>query len=222
MSNFRNTHFLWLSAMVFPLLLGVPWILLTNGMLPGKAGTLIGFVLLLTGTVAAVDDHFRGKIPNWATYTALVWIFVLNLFGASFSGRNVLGTVGITFSFAGAMSCFVIVLVPYLLGMGGAGDAKMAAVIGAGLGVADGLLALALTFIIAAVTMLLLTAAKKGPIFILYALYRRVGSWFVFWIVPPDHEQKAFLTEPLPMGQSFFFGTFFTVTGIFQTLLQLP
>ncbi len=218
----KSLPFLWFFAAAAPLA-GIPWMLTFSEMFPGKSGTLCGFVLLSATLVAAIDDHRRGKIPNWITYPAFVWLLFLNLVFSVVPGEavffNRLGGIGLGSSLLGAVCCFAVVLVPYILGMGGAGDAKIAAVIGAALGVTDGLLALGLTFVVAALTMILYVIATKGPVFVFYTMYRRLGSWLVFWIVPPDSEQKRFLDAPLAMGPSFLFGVVFTITGAFQSLL---
>lgn len=219
----KNSRFLWWIGLSAPVVLGIPWTLGFFGLLPDRAGTWCGFVLLFTASVAAVTDHQWKIIPNWATYTAFLWLVLVSAVFTAVASPQVLvdqlGTVDIGSSLMGGLCCFVLVLVPYILGVGGAGDAKIAAVIGAGLGVRDGLLTLALTFVIAAFVMLLIVIVQKGPVFVVRSLFRRVGSWVFFWIVPPDRDQRQFLEAPLSMGPSFLFALIFVLTGILQDLL---
>lgn len=214
---------LWLIATVAPLLLCPFWLLGGHGIfqtdffLWKNAGAAI---LLAACFAAAIDDVSHMKISNWITYPAFLWLVALSIAGAVLPGyRSSITSVGIGEMLLGSLCCFVIVLIPYICGAGGAGDAKMAAVIGAGLGVQYGLIAIGTAFVIAAMLAIGGTVLEKGPVFVLRAFFRRVGSLFTFWVIPPSKEDRLFLKKSLPLGPSFFFGVLFTLTGWIPLLL---
>jgi len=178
--------------------------------------TFAAAVLILACFGAAIDDTLRMKISNGITYPTFVWLFVLSLAVSFFPTETTkwIGFVGLMDLFPGVAACFLVAFIPYLFGSGGGGDAKLAAVIGAGLGFQYGLIAIGTSFVIAAFLAIGRTVLQKGPLFVVRAIYRRLGSILTFWILPPSREDRLFLKQPLPMGASFFFGVLFTLTGI--------
>ena len=60
--------------------------------------------------------------------------------------------------------CFLITLFGYDLSGGGAGDVKLAAVIGALLGVHDGVFAVAYSYVVAAIAIIAWSTYNNGPL----------------------------------------------------------
>ena len=213
----KSTRNLWLLASTAPLLLGPLWLLglseivQTDFFLWKNASTA---VLLAACFAAAIDDAKRMKISNWITYPTFLWLVALSVFCSLFPAyRNGIGSVGFGEMLLGVVCCFAITLIPYICGAGGAGDAKLAAVIGAGLGMQYGLIAVGTAFVIAGLVVLGRTMLVKGPFFVVRAMFRRLGSLFTFRVLLPSEEERQFLRQPLPMGPSFFFGVLFTLNG---------
>src|SRR5262249_45056480 len=136
-------------------------------------GTWAGLVLALLVAACACTDLAWRKIPNWATYPALLWAVLLNAFAALAPGvagapawpgvdptlhgagaPGLLGHVGLGWCLLGAVACFVVMFFIYRLAGGGAGDVKLAAALGALLGLEGGLTALVFTYIAAGVAAL--------------------------------------------------------------------
>ena len=124
-----------------------------------SAAHAILFAALL---LAAWTDLRRHLIPNWITYPALAASLAL-----AFVRFGVEGLIG---SLLGAAVCGGLLLLAWLAGALGGGDVKLAALIGATFGWADGLYALMWTFTLAAICMLSLTIWTDGPIGVWRAL----------------------------------------------------
>jgi len=84
------------------------------------------FALSACLVLAVVSDLATARIPNWLTITAAV--------GACVWHAIVAGRAGLLFSVAGWVVGIALLLVPWLLGGLGAGDAKLMGVVGAFLG----------------------------------------------------------------------------------------
>jgi len=114
------------------------------------------FALIATFVAsAAVLDFRTQKIPNYLTVTGAI----VGLVYQSFAGA------GILWSLAGLGIGFVLLLLPFILGGGGAGDVKLLAALGAWLGpmwiaVTFGLAAILGTFI--SLSMLTIAACQVG------------------------------------------------------------
>ena len=104
--------------------------------------------------LAAWTDVRRRVIPNWITYPALAACLAIAFF--------LDGSDGVISSLLGALVCGGLLLFAWLAGALGGGDVKLAALIGATFGWADGLYALMWTFTLAAVCMLSLTIWTDG------------------------------------------------------------
>lgn len=89
--------------------------------------TILTFAVTAVACVAsAVIDIRTKRIPNRITFPAMVVLLALH---ALFSGTSGLGE-----SALGLAGGFVVFLIPHLFGMLGAGDVKLMAMAGAGLG----------------------------------------------------------------------------------------
>ena len=87
-----------------------------------------------------------------------------------------LGGVGIGECLAGAALCFVVTLFGYDLSGGGAGDVKLAAAIGALLGVARRHIRRAYSYVVAAIAIIAWSTWKHGPLALVKAGGRTIGS----------------------------------------------
>jgi Flp pilus assembly protein protease CpaA len=214
---------LWIVALLLPLVVGPFWCFVWQSHI-GWLGTLAGFVLFATLITSAITDFNYNRIYNWATYSAFLWAIVINIIAtttarydettlpsaesASIIGWRSLGGIGIGYCLAGAAFCFIITLFAYDLSARGAGDVKLATVVGAFLGFYGGIFAIAYSYIIAAVLIILWSTWKHGPFVLMRAGFRKVGRLFGrFWPFPLAPEDQKLLTTPMPLGPSFAIGT---------------
>jgi prepilin peptidase CpaA len=128
----------------------------------------VDLLLLLLGVALAYDIRTR-RIPNWLVLSGLIGGVGCNLFPFQwtavapatsfvvFSGLDSLG-----FSLLGALSGLTVLLPLYLLGVMGAGDAKLMAAIGAFLGPLQVIGAALLTFAGGGVLALLATIGSRS------------------------------------------------------------
>ena len=116
----------------------------------------LGFVVLLLLT-AAYTDCTRTKIYNWLTYPTIAWGLLWAIFATLRSmplQEHGHLHVGIEQALAGALGCGLLMLVPYSMSRGGAGDVKLAAALGALVGFEIAFWSLAGGYICAAVFIL--------------------------------------------------------------------
>ena len=168
--------------------------LFTVGTAPDATAT--GFLLAYLLAVSTITDLWFRKIYNCVTIPLFVAAIGMNLC-ASLTGTGAfsLGTVGIGQSLGGAVLCFAIVFAAYLKSGCGAGDVKIAAVIGAMLGVQLGVWAVLYSYIAAFVFCiarfgLLKTLTDRKPVdgdanrkpsAIAMAPFFALGTLFVIW-----------------------------------------
>ena len=192
--------------------------------------TVVNGLLLATLVATTATDLRRRRIPNALTYPALVWILLLGAWtamrpaavdtlpaalpstspvdAASAAVREFV-RIGPTFyeSLAGAAACFAVMLLVFLMNGGGGGDVKLAAVVGAALGVRFGLVALVIAHLAAGAAGLSWSIVAHGPGTTFGGLGRLFGS--ALWphrILPPSEEQRRFLRFPLPLSPFFLIG----------------
>jgi Flp pilus assembly protein protease CpaA len=231
---FTNQQTRWWAALALPLVAGPSWCLAWRGHI-GWPGTLAGFVLLSAVLTSAVTDFRNHRIYNWVTYTAFLWAIAINIaasilssdatsrasmfFAARLVGPEWLGGVGIRQSLAGAALCFVVVLAAYHLSGGGAGDVKLATVIGALVGVRYGIFAVGYSYIIAAIAMTAWTVYRGGPLTLAKAMFITISNWIglrlermgIGWPFPPREADVKVLFKPVPLGPFFAIGTLLVV-----------
>lgn len=207
----------WIGAALAPLVVGPAWLHLLPRLWPGfSGGTFAGAILLTTLATCTVTDLRRRKIPNWATYTAFLWALALNIhgtmtgslfdWGAAASGSS--GAIGILRSFEGTALCFVITFLVFSFSGGGAGDVKLATVIGAFLGGRHGLMALAWSYVFAGVAILVWIVVHLGPIRLTRFVAQKTGSLlFPTHVVAPVTPELSFLKRTIPLAPSFACGT---------------
>jgi prepilin peptidase CpaA len=225
----------WVAALAFPLVVGPLWCLAWSYVDPSSPsrwlGSLSGVVLLAVLATCTVTDVRGHRIYNWATYSAFLWAIAINLVasawpghgetlirpisassGATLIGPVWLGGIGIGQSLAGAGLCFLITLAGYQLSGRGAGDVKLAAVLGALLGIHHGVFAVAYSYIVAAVAIIVWSTWVNGPLAILRAGLRTIGKLLgPLWPFPPSPSDTALLLRPIPLGPYFAIGTLLVV-----------
>jgi len=168
-------------------------------------------LLFAAALFSAYTDIRWRRIYNAVTYPTFACLILLNAFASLGWGNERLGAVGVGYALAGAAICLAITAIPYLTNTGGAGDAKLGAVIGAALGVEKGIIAVLVSFVVAGVLATTLLIWRRGPLFVAKTIYHRIGHFFVpLWIAPLSEEQKALLREPFPMAPSFLIGIVIT------------
>src|SRR5688572_12232899 len=98
-------------------------------------------VMLLLTAVAAWTDFRRHRIYNWTTYPGILAGFICQAIDA--------GTAGLEDALWGFLACGGMMLLAFVFfpDLGG-GDLKLIAMLGAGLGLQDGILTMLWTFVI--------------------------------------------------------------------------
>lgn len=220
----------WKAALAFPLVIGPVWCL--AGQVYGHfLSTLAGFVLLSALIASAITDARRQRIYNWVTYSAFLWAVLINIAASlvsssdavlirayqhsEFIGPQMLGGVGIGQCLAGAVLCFIITFLGYRLSNQGAGDVKLATVIGAFLGVQYGVFAVLYCYIVAAIAIVAWATWSQGPMALLQAGFRTIGTFLgPLWPFQPTTEDRGLLLKPIPLGPYFAIGTLLVVLEI--------
>lgn len=215
---------LWLAALALPLIAGPFWCLGWSQLdLAGPArwlGTLAGLVLVATLATCTVTDVRGHRIYNWTTYTAFLWAILINAAASLWptSPPEWLGGVGLGQSLGGAALCFLITLAGYHMSGRGAGDVKLAAGLGALLGVHHGVFAVAYSYIVAAVAIIIWSTWVNGPLAIVKAGLRTVGKFLTyFWPWLPTESDTALMLKPIPLGPYFAIGTLLVVLELVPT-----
>jgi prepilin peptidase CpaA len=137
--------------------------------------------------LSAVTDYRLQKIPNLVTYPTMAFAIVYHSFADGFNG--------LCFSLTGLSTGLALLILPYLLGGMGAGDAKLMGAIGAGIGPAQVLVAFLYSAIVGGVYALVL-------ILLMHQRFRETNKrrWtqlkiFVlthrFELIPPDPDEKS-------------------------------
>lgn len=209
----------WLAALAFPVVAApVAW------MLSASTGhwlaTLAGLELVAVLTTCAATDVHGHRIYNWATYSAFLWAILINLAATVWPSTPPawLGGFGIGQSLGGASLCFVITLAGYHMSGRGAGDVKLATVIGALLGVHGGVFAVAYSYIVAAVAIIVWSTYVNGPLTIVKAGLRTVGNLLgPLWPFPPTAADSKLLLRPIPLGPYFAIGTLLVALELVPT-----
>ncbi|OAI51119.1 hypothetical protein AYO44_17310 [Planctomycetaceae bacterium SCGC AG-212-F19] len=212
MSKARKTA--WVVALTTPLVLGPVWVALLGRTDPRPfVGTLLGLVAVLLLAVCTVTDLRWRKIPNWATYSAVLWALGVNA-AALVADPGVLGALGIARCVVGTVACFVLMLVVYEFSGGGAGDVKLAAALGSLLGVEQGVAALIYSYLVAGVLLLAYAVWKLGPIYLGKTLGRKLGAFFLPTLIDaPAGEAARLLQQPIPLSLFFALGTLPVLLG---------
>lgn len=203
-SQAMNRQYGWAAAVALPVVLTPLWCLAMSR-LPAPLGSAHGGILSMLLVTATVTDIAYRKIYNWATYAAIAWAVALNALPLT-AGHW--GTIGLGDCLYGGMLNFVCMLFAYTLARGGAGDVKLATAIGCLVGPDVGVLAIAASYILAAVAILAWSANSTGGIAFLRILFRSMASAVTPGTVqPPRREQRRLLAQPIPLAPFFALGT---------------
>jgi Flp pilus assembly protein protease CpaA len=223
----------WAVALALPVVIGPLWCLAWQPV-EHRLATLSGFVLLSVLATSAFTDAREQRIYNWATYSAVLWALLINLAATFLSGDAAnatsafapapvvgpqwLGGVGIGQCLFGAAICFGVTLIGYHLSNSGAGDVKLTTAIGALLGIHQGVVAVVYSYIVAAIVIVLWSIYRNGPLTLIKAGLRAIGSWLgPLWPFPPSASDKALLLKPIPLGPFFAIGTLLVVLELIPT-----
>jgi Flp pilus assembly protein protease CpaA len=215
----------WIICLSAPALLAPVWFVLHRELPDLPIGSLNQVIALLLVAICAFMDVRSRKIPNWATYSGFMWGVLINGIAAiavstgaaidRSASDSFTGGVGFAQSLLGGIVCLLIMVVVYSIARGGAGDVKLAAALGALLGPRDGLLILALTYLLGAVALIAWTIWTRGPLSVLRAFGRQIGHLFLpLWVAPPDEEDRKLINKPVPMGAFFAAATLIVLAGI--------
>lgn len=111
---------------------------------PTTAPLLAGMVLLALLVAASYSDLRWRRVPNWLTYSALGWTLLLAALATPrtpaslLTGVPAIDPLQLTDALTGGAVCFAGMLILYRLSGTGGGDVKLAAAIGALVGVQAG------------------------------------------------------------------------------------
>jgi prepilin peptidase CpaA len=165
--------------------------------------TALALVLVLVATVTDVLWH---KIYNWNTYPGIVAALLVNALGTALgqAGRSDdrltqwIGWIELSDSVAGFLACGFILLVCFVFFRIGGGDVKLLAMLGAFLGLEQGIETVLWTFVLGGAVGLVLLIWRVGIGTLL------VRSWrHLLWTVrlrtmsPLSDEERAALQPPL-------------------------
>jgi Flp pilus assembly protein protease CpaA len=179
--------------------------------------TLSTVLLICLAGTAAVTDLLWRRIPNWATYSALLWGLLLNACHSlvPLDGMgNQLGTVGIRESLLGAGAMFLAAIVLFSITGGGAGDVKLLTALGSLLGLDLAIDAVLYGFVAAGAASVIWAVWRYGPLTLVRAVGRLVGSFLLpLWIDRPTAEQTRLLRLSIPLAPFFAAGTFLVLIG---------
>jgi len=144
------------------------------------------FFLAIVLIVASINDLLSLRIPNWLTYPTLV-------FGISYFSITK-GYDGFSFSVAGALTGFALLIIPYIIGGTGAGDVKLMGAVGSFLGAHGILMVFILSCILGGAYGLFLLASK-GLLLSTFKRYGRILWCFIIThkliYIPPTIKEKA-------------------------------
>lgn len=143
-------------------------------------------ILIIVLTIAAISDIKFQKIPNWLTFSTMIVGII------SHTWTN--GLEGLFFSAKGAGVGVVVLIIPYLLGGMGAGDAKLMGAVGSLLGPQKAFVAFLFTGIIGGIYALIILALYGN----LRDTFKRYGTMLktfvltqtIIYIPPSQKETK--------------------------------
>ena len=164
-------------------------------------------VVLLLVAIAAWTDLRERKLYNWNTYSGMLIGLAMHALPGS--------PIALTDSLAGWLACGFLMLLCFVLMPVGGGDVKLLAMIGAGLGLEDGLNALLWTFTLGAISALAAVIWQVGAWTILQgavhraALLIRAKGW-----VPWTTEQKQVLNQWFRLGPCALLAVVITRAGV--------
>jgi prepilin peptidase CpaA len=164
---------------------------------------LITFLLSVL-VVAVVNDLMLNKIPNLLTYPTMAFAIIYH--GVT------KGPVGLIFSAGGLILGIALLILPYLVGEMGAGDAKLMGAVGAVLGPEGVFIAFLLTALAGGIYAFIVLMYHYRYS---YHLFKRVSAMLKHFILTKQmiyiSSDKKVKKPMLCYGIAIFFGTFFYI-----------
>jgi prepilin peptidase CpaA len=161
-------------------------------------------------TIAAATDAVRHRIYNWTTYPGMLAALAINglatAWAAGADPRSFcpwLGWIDVWDSLFGLAVCGGALLVCFVLFRLGGGDVKLMAMMGAFLGVEQGVKAMLWTLVIGGCTGVIVLVWRVGPLRLAAAALRHL-LWTIRLgrITPLVPDQRAQLQPPLFLAPS--------------------
>lgn len=181
----------------------------------GWWGSFAAGPVLLVLVVCTITDLRRHRIYNWATYSAFLWGIAASIIVRAADEQS--EVVGPGDAIGGAIVCFLLMMFAYSLsGRRGAGDVKLAAVLGAWLGVRMGLSTIMHTYAVAGVAVVCWLMILVGPVRVVRYLLHTLGALLLpkqISLPKPDTLPQVRLA--VPMGPFFLIGTVLAVSRVF-------
>jgi len=147
----------------------------------------VAIFLIIVLVISAYTDIKSGIIPNVVTITSFVILVSYFYFTQ--------GLEGLIFSIQGACVGFLVMMLPYLFGAMGAGDVKLMAALGAGLGPIHTFYAFLITSILGGLYALVVLLSYRGEL--VYFL-RRLRVWVVSWRITKSFDMTELRSDSLP------------------------
>lgn len=165
-------------------------------------------------SVAAVTDVWRHKIYNWNVYPGIVAGFLAN--GLRTAREDGSFGAGLMFSLEGFLACGLIMLVCFVFFDMGGGDVKLIAMMGAFLGLRQGVEAMLWTFVLGSIVGAVILIWQIGAARLISKSFRhvllilRARSW-----VPLTAEERQPLKRWLFLAPSALAASILVVSGLF-------
>lgn len=180
--------------------------------------TLADLLVLILLSVTAYTDLRWRRIFNWTTYPILCWaavvaslITVCRLFAVDVP---ILGNLTLNGFLTGAIGCGLVMLIPYQLSGGGAGDVKLAMAMGGLIGFTPAIWALAMGYLLAASWAIFKSFWEHTSWSLVSGLIRQIGHRCIsVEICPPTPQQRSILVQPMPLAGFFGLGALFCRIG---------
>lgn len=180
--------------------------------------TVADLLAMLLLAVAAYTDLRWRRIFNWITYPVFCLAAAIALLATVCQqvaiDSSPLGTLSLSGFLAGAMGCGLVMLIPYNMSGGGAGDVKLAMALGGLMGFHLAFWAIAAGYLLAASWLLFRSVWEHTSWLLVSGLARQMGQRCIsIPICPPTIQQRAMLAQPLPLAGFFGLGALFIRIG---------
>jgi prepilin signal peptidase PulO-like enzyme (type II secretory pathway) len=212
----------WIAALGLPAVLAPAWAAAWSVLPFGHESvirTASGFVLLAALAAASYTDCRWQLIPNWVTYSAILWGVAINgaasLLFPSGNHPQWLGAIGLVNSLIGLATMFLLLLIVFSFTGGGAGDVKLVGSIGSLLGLELGLEAVMYAFVVAGIVLGAYLVWTQGPLVFASTTLRRIGCLVLpGWVLPPEANRLQSLRKPVPLAPFFAVGAAVACSGL--------
>jgi hypothetical protein len=211
----------WRLALLLPLVLALPWLILTRSLLPENLASVNGLCFCLLAGTVIVTDLLWHRIFNWATYTTVLYVAVLQLVKLVLSDRvevvdparwtwwysgaggkvllaTLLGGPGALDAFLGLLLGFGLMFFLYSVFGGSAGDLKLVTALGALLGPTVLIESLIYGYILAGVVAACYLTWVIGPWGVFVSLLDLLGLLPRGWLMDPSW--RSLHRRMLPLG----------------------